>query len=131
MAVSPDAVVMPARPDRITIRVIAVITALLGVALATAQVSRAVWMLTSPEVTVNLLANGATPVASDAAVSASIDTVAVTTDLVASSRVLFAVGALRRLRVFRSIRARFGIILCIRVIVVIMCRLVSCCVFFF
>ena len=33
MAVSPDAVVMPARPDRITIRVIAVITALLGVAL--------------------------------------------------------------------------------------------------
>ncbi len=94
MAVSPDAVVMPARPDRITIRVIAVITALLGVALATAQVSRAVWMLTSPEVTVNLLANGATPVASDAAVSASIDTVAVTTDLVASSRVLFAVGAI-------------------------------------
>ena len=94
MAVSPDAVVMPSRPDRITIRVIAVITALLGVALATAQVSRAVWMLTSPEVTVNLLANGATPVASDAAVSASIDTVAVTTDLVASSRVLFAVGAI-------------------------------------
>lgn len=93
MAISADTDVVPARADRITIRVIAALTALLGVALAAGQVSRAVWMLTSPEVTVRLLTDQAVPTVRDTAVTASIDTISVTTDLVTSSRVLFAVGA--------------------------------------
>ncbi len=83
------------RGDRITMRVIGVIAALLGLALAAGQFTVAATYLWSPRVAVTLLADRDLPVTpGDGVVAAGVETVTVQTDhLAASARIMLAGGS--------------------------------------
>lgn len=83
------------RGDRITLRVVGIVAALLALALAAGQFIAAANMLSSPVVSLNLLAQRDLPVSGDSGVvGMGVDTVIVRTgELAASARGLFAGGS--------------------------------------
>lgn len=83
------------RADRITMRIIGVLAAIMGLALAAGQFTRAAHCLWGDEVGLTLLADQAVPVRPGTGVrTAEIETVSLTVDALAMpTRALFAVGA--------------------------------------
>jgi len=92
---SQDVDTTPGRVDRGTIRTIAVLVALMALVLCAGQVAQAFSILSSPEVTLTLLADTPLTVGPNAGVTAAaVESASVTADFTQSVRLLFAAGSL-------------------------------------